>query len=96
MPHPGRVGLSLKPYPGNDGQTMWKASAASPPWAMGSVSGPMTLRNSMIEPGQPCVMMSGRASACWERTCRKWMLRPSIGVRNCGSAFSRVSVARQS
>ncbi len=50
----------------------------------------------MIEPGQPCVMMSGRASVCWERTCRKWMPSPSIGVRNCGSAFSRVSVARQS
>jgi hypothetical protein len=56
----------------------------------------MTLRNSMIEPGQPCVMMSGRASVCCERTWRRWMPRPSMMVRNCGSAFSRVSVARQS
>src|SRR4029450_4355929 len=56
----------------------------------------MTLRNSMIEPGQPCVMMSGRASACGERTCRKWMPSPSITVRTCGSVFILVSVARQS
>ena len=32
-----------------------------------SVSGPMTLPNSMIDPGQPCVMTSGKASGCGER-----------------------------
>jgi hypothetical protein len=56
----------------------------------------MTFKNSMTEPGQPCVMTRGRASACGERTWRKWMPSPSITVRNCGNAFSRVSVARQS
>ena len=30
----------------------------------------------MIEPGQPCVMTSGSASACGERMCRKWMPEP--------------------
>ena len=51
---------------------------------------------SMIEPGQPWVTMSGSASACWERTWRKWMSRPSISVMNCGSAFSLASHLRQS
>src|ERR1700737_304026 len=41
-PHPGLVGLSLKPYPGRDGHTTWKASAASPPWPAGSERGPST------------------------------------------------------
>ena len=59
------------PNPGNDGITRWKASAGSPPWAAGSVSGPMTSRNSANEPGQPCSSNSGVASASAERTCRK-------------------------
>jgi hypothetical protein len=50
----------------------------------------------MIEPGQPWVMISGRASGCGERTWTKWIPSPSISVRNWGSAFSRASVARQS
>jgi hypothetical protein len=89
---PGSVGLPEKPYPGSDGQTTWNASAGS----SGSVSGPMTDSNSMIEPGQPWVRTSGRAPSCGERTCRKWTSSPPIAVVNCGSAFSRASVRRQS
>ena len=68
MPQPGRVGLSLKPKPGSEGHTTWNASEGSPPWALGSVSGPITFRNSTIEPGQPCVITSGSASAWGDRT----------------------------
>ena len=50
----------------------------------------------MIEPGQPCVMISGVASACPERTCRKWMFAPSICVVNWGISLSSASCARQS
>ena len=51
MPRPRVDGLSLNPYPGSDGQTTWKASAASPPCATGSVNGPITSRNSTVGPG---------------------------------------------
>jgi hypothetical protein len=51
---------------------------------------------SMIEPGQPCVTMSGNALACFERTCMKCMSSPSISVRNSGRAFSVASTLRQS
>ena len=51
---------------------------------------------SMIEPGQPCVTMSGRASSCFERTWMKWMSSPSISVMKCGRAFSFASTLRQS
>jgi hypothetical protein len=44
----------------------------------------MTFRNSAIEPGQPWVMMSGKAVGSGERTCRKWMFCPSMVVVNCG------------
>ena len=50
----------------------------------------------MTEPGQPCVMISGNASACADFTWMKWMSTPSISVLNCGSAFSFASHARQS
>src|SRR6185312_10817871 len=70
-PQPVWEGLSLKPYPGSDGQTTWNASAESPPWVDGSVSGPITLRNSMTEPGHPWVRISGTASGWGERTCKK-------------------------
>ncbi len=59
------------PNPGRAGMITWKASAGSPPCAPGSVSGPMTSRNSAIEPGQPWVSSSGTASGAAERTCRK-------------------------
>jgi hypothetical protein len=79
-----------------DGTTRSNASPAEPPCAVGSVSGPMTPSISMIEPGQPCVMISGSASACGDRTWMKWMSSPSISVVNCGNAFSLASHARQS
>jgi hypothetical protein len=60
-PQPVAVGLAEKPKPGIEGMTRSKASAARPPWAVGSVSGPMTFTSSRIEPGQPWVMISGRA-----------------------------------
>jgi hypothetical protein len=50
----------------------------------------------MTEPGQPCVMISGNASSCRERTWMKWMSTPSISVVNCGSALSFASTFRQS
>ena len=39
---------------------------------------------STIEPGQPCVTMSGSAFSCFERTWMKWMSSPSISVMKCG------------
>ena len=56
----------------------------------------MTLPNSITDPGQPWVRISGSASGRGERTWAKTMRIPSISVWNCGSAFSRASVARQS
>lgn len=52
--------------------------------------------NSTIEPGQPCVMISGVASGSGERMCAKWTFDPSMVVVNCGHAFSSASAARQS
>jgi hypothetical protein len=48
----------------------------------------MTLSISKIEPGQPWVRIRGSAFGCGDLTWMKWMSRPSISVRNCGSAFS--------
>jgi hypothetical protein len=56
----------------------------------------MTLRSSMTEPGQPCVMITGSAFSWRERTWMKWMSMPSMLVLNCGSAFSFASTLRQS
>ena len=50
----------------------------------------------MIEPGQPCVMISGSAFSYRDLTWMKWMSTPSISVVNCGSAFSSASHRRQS
>ena len=50
----------------------------------------------MTEPGQPCVMFSGNAFSCFERTWMKWMSNPSISVMNCGTAFNLASHVRQS
>jgi hypothetical protein len=60
------------------------------------VSGSITFRSSMIDPGQPCVMSSGSASSCGERMCANWISSPSISVMNCGSALSVASTVRQS
>jgi len=56
----------------------------------------MTSSSSTIEPGQPCVMISGRAFSCGDFTWMKWISSPSISVLNCGSAFSSASKLRQS
>jgi hypothetical protein len=45
----------------------------------------------MIEPGQPCVMISGIAFACGDFTWMKWMSRPSIRVLKLGKALSLAS-----
>ena len=90
------VGLAENPWPGNDGMTRWNASSALAPCAVGLVRGSMIFSCSMIEPGQPCVTMSGSASSCWERTWMKWMSSPSISVMKCGRALSFASHVRQS
>ena len=59
---PVAVGLAENPWPGSEGMTRWKASAALPPCAVGLVSGSMIFSCSMIEPGHPCVTISGSAS----------------------------------
>jgi hypothetical protein len=84
------------PKPGIDGITRSNASAASPPCERGSVSGPITSRNSATEPGHPCVRISGSAFGSGERTCRKCTLVPSIVVANCGNSLSTASCLRQS
>ena len=93
---PVSVGLPEKPWPGNDGMTRWKASAASAPWPVGSVRGSMILSCSIVEPGQPWVTIRGSASSCVERTWMKWMSTPSISVTKCGRAAKRFSNVRQS
>ena len=71
LPHPGcRTGVE-NPYPGSEGITAWKASAGSPPNDRGSVSGPITRKNSTGELGQPWVSSSGSALGSADRTCRK-------------------------
>ena len=84
------------PYPGIDGITTSNASAASPPCETGSVSGPITSRNSATEPGHPWVRISGIALGSGERTCRKCTLVPSIVVVNWGNSFNTASCLRQS
>ena len=44
------------------------ASDAFAPCAVGLVSGPIIFICSMIEPGHPCVTISGNAFSCFERT----------------------------
>ncbi len=94
--HPVEVGLAENPWPGSEGITRWNASVALAPCAVGFVSGSMIFSCSMIEPGHPCVTISGSASSCWERTWMKWMSSPSISVMNCGRALSFASHGRQS
>jgi hypothetical protein len=55
------------------------------------VSGSTIFSSSMIEPGQPCVISIGMASACGERMWANWMSSPSISVMNRGSALSLAS-----
>ncbi len=53
------LGFDEKPKPGREGITTSNASAADPPWLAGSVSGPMAARTATMEPGHPCVRISG-------------------------------------
>src|SRR5262249_23529297 len=59
-----------KPESGSDGTTTSNESSMFPPNATGSVSGPMSFRNSTIEPGHPCVKMRGIAFGFFDLT---WM-----------------------
>jgi hypothetical protein len=59
--HPVAVGLAENPCPGREGITRSNASAALEPSAVGFVSGSMIFSCSMIEPGHPCVTISGNA-----------------------------------
>ena len=56
----------------------------------------MSLICSKTEPGHPCVMITGSAFGCRERTWMKWMSTPSMFVMNCGKALSFASAFRQS
>jgi hypothetical protein len=56
------VGFSENPNPGREGTTTSKESSTLPPNATGPVSGSISLRNSTIEPGHPCVKIRGIAS----------------------------------
>ena len=76
--------------------TTSNASAAVPPCPAGLVSGSMIFSCSTIEPGQPCVTISGSAFCSADRTWMKWMSSPSISIMNCGNAFSLASNLRQS
>src|SRR5262245_11717452 len=89
-------GLPENPNPGSDGQTTWNASSGLPPWAAGSVSGPITLWNSYTDPGQPWTRTRGKAVFSFERTWMKWIDIPSISVVNWGSSLNFFSWARQS
>ena len=98
-PKPVAVGLPENPKPGSDGATTWNASAASPPNRVGSVSGSITLWNSTIEPGQPCEINSGIASACGDRTwtkCTPGSVRPSTAIVYWSKRFNAASRERQS
>jgi hypothetical protein len=96
MPQPVSRGPSENANPGIEGATTWKAPAGSAPWARGSVSGPMMFMNSTIDPGQLWVRSNGSASGSGDRTCRKWILWPSISVVYCGNSLSFASNSRQS
>ncbi|MNT45419.1 hypothetical protein D3C72_1820040 [compost metagenome] len=65
---PVDVGFPENPWPGLDGITTLNASDAWPPWAVGSVSGPMIFSCSITEPGHSCVTITGSALACFEGT----------------------------
>jgi hypothetical protein len=93
---PVSTGLPEKPNPGIEGMTTSNESSGLPPWAVGSVKGPTTLSISNTDPGQPWVMITGKALGCFERKWMKWMSTPSMRVMNCGSALSFASAFRQS
>ncbi len=91
------VGFAEKPWPGSDGITTSNASDAVPPDAVGLVSGSMIFNCSMIEPGQPWVMITGNAFGCLRADVDEVNVHARrCSVRNCGKAFSLDSTLRQS
>jgi len=56
----------------------------------------MIFVNSTNEPGQPCVMSSGKAFGSFDLRWMKWIVSPSIVVVNWSNPFSFRSWARQS
>src|SRR6478752_3683603 len=95
-PQPVAVGLPENPKPGSDGATTWNASAASPPNAVGFVSGSMSLWNSTIAPGHPWVMSNGTASSCGGWAWMKWTSSSSTVVVNWSNRLRAAARARQS
>src|SRR5215472_5166766 len=84
--HPVCVGFAENPNPGSDGTTTSNESAASAPNEAGSVSGPISFRNSTIEPGHPCVSISGIAPGLLDLTWMKWMSSRVTQTRGSGPA----------
>ena len=78
---PGTLCGAENPNPGSEGNTTSKASRSSPPWAAGSVSGPISSWKSQKHQGQPCDRMSGFGSGPFPRSWMKWMGTPWISVR---------------
>ena len=96
VPAGGR-GLAENPCPGSEGITTWKASEASPPCAVGSVSGSMILSCSMIEPGQPCVTMMRQRVLVRRADVDEVDVEPvDLGNEVAASALSLASHLRQS
>ena len=71
-------------------------SAASAPWAAGSVSGGIIFSISTNVLGQPCVMISGIGFGPFPRAWMKWTPSPSTSARYWGKALMAASCARQS
>src|SRR5580698_9388541 len=65
--HPVCMGFPENPNPGSDGTTTSNESAASPPNETGSVSGPISFRNSTIEPGLADLVKRGQDSGVFAR-----------------------------
>src|ERR1700722_7642596 len=84
--HPVSVGFWENPNPGSDGTTTSNESAASPPNETGSVSGPISFRNSTIEPGHPRVSISGIALGLEDMTWMKWLSRLLNPFRTGGTS----------
>ena len=55
----GLEGLPEKPKPGNDGTTTSKASSMFPPNFSGCASLSIICKNSITDPGHPCIRSKG-------------------------------------
>ncbi len=81
MVQPWSVTGVLNAKPGIDGTTTENASSALPPWATGSVRGPIMSRKSTNDPGYVWSSSSGVAPASVDGTWMKWIVWSSISVR---------------